>query len=183
MKTLKGIFFGLALVLFTACEYEGRPYYDDFDDSILGSVFEVKGDFTTQNNFRLSYEFPKNFILYDSDVVLVYMLWEQTTNQYGKKRDVWRLMPQTIMLENGVLQYNFDYTKRDVRIFLDGTVDFTTLLPAETKDQVFRIVVLPADYAINKSIDLTDYSLLMKSLNISAGSISKTNLTVSDPVQ
>jgi len=51
-------------------------------------------------------------------------------------------------------------------VFLGGNVDFTTLLPAEWENQVFRIVVMPADFATDLSLDLTDYNLVMKSINL-----------------
>ncbi len=178
MKTIIGIIFVLALVSFTSCEYIERPLEDDSGSgSLVGSVFEVEGDFTARNNFSLGYEFPKNFVVYETDVVLVYILWEQTTDNYGKIHDVWRLLPQTVVLDEGLLQYNFDYTMNDVQIFLDGTVDFNTLLPAESQDQVFRIVVLPADFVIRHSIDITDYSLVMKSLSINPEAVKKFNMT------
>jgi hypothetical protein len=178
MKTMKLLILIGTLALFTACEFDGHPYDEDMDNSLLGTVFEVQGDFTARNEFRLNYEFPKNFVMYESDVALVYILWEQTTGTNGKKLDVWRLLPQTVVLDKGVLQYNFDYTLKDVEIFLDGTIDFNTLLPAESQDQVFRIVVLPADFAISHSIDLTSYDLVLKSLNFNPGRIQ--NMKMSD---
>lgn len=182
MKTMKGTIFVLALIIFTSCEYIERPLENNSKDgSLLGSVFEVKGDFTTRNNFSLSYEFPKNFVMYETDVVLVYILWEQTTDKYGKVSDIWRLLPQTVVLEKGVLQYNFDYTVTDVRIFLDGTIDMNSLLPAESKNQVFRIVVLPADYAISHSLDVFNLGLVIKSLGITPQAINKINLNEKEP--
>jgi hypothetical protein len=64
------------------------------------------------------------------------------------------------VLDDGVLQYNFDYTVDDVKIFLEGTTDFNYLLPAETDDQVFRIAVLPADFMAQKSVDIKDFNSL-----------------------
>jgi hypothetical protein len=171
MKTIRTLMLSLVLLTFTACEYYEHPYVEG--ENLIGSVFELKGDFTDRNDFALNFEFPKSFIMYESDIVVVYILWEQTTGTNGKTLDVWRLLPQTVVLEEGVLQYNFDYTLRDVEIFLDGTIDFNTLLPSEYKDQVFRIAVLPADFAINHSIDLKDYNLVMKSLNINPAMIQK----------
>ena len=92
-------------------------------------------------------------------MVLVYILWE-VVNVNGKNTDVWRLMPQTVILNDGILQYNFDYTVADVKIFLEGTTDFNKLLPAETDNQVFRIVVLPADFLSKKSGDIIDFNSL-----------------------
>jgi hypothetical protein len=92
-------------------------------------------------------------------VVLVYILWE-VANVNGKQTDVWRLLPQTVLLDDGILQYNFDYTVADVKIFLEGTTNFNNLLPAETNNQVFRIAVLPADFIAKKSVDINDFNSL-----------------------
>ena len=168
MKTLSGILFLAALAFLPACEGEpGPPGRDGIDgESFLGSVFEIEGDFTPENSYSLFFEFPESLIVYESDVVLVYILWEQVEDNNEELLDVWRLLPQTVVLEEGVLQYNYDHTFLDVQIFLEGTVDFSTLRVSEAIDQVFRIVVLPADYAISKTLEVSEYHLLMKSLGV-----------------
>ncbi len=176
MKTLTRIFLGLTLVILMACEIVS---YDDphNNEPPLGSVFEFEGDFTRQNDFMLYFGFPKTFKVYDSDVVLVYILWEQVAGNAGKTMDVWRLLPQTVVLKEGILQYNYDFTLTDVKIFLDGSIDLNTLLPAEALDQVFRIVVLPADFAKNNSLDVSDYNLIVRSLGANLNRIEKVDLS------
>jgi hypothetical protein len=165
MRTITGIVLILAMALLPACEGEpGPPGMDG--ESFLGSVFEIEGDFTSENNYSLYFEFPQSLTVYESDVVLVYILWGLAEDNTGEPLDVWRLLPQTIVLDEGVLQYNYDHTFLDVQIFLDGTVDFSSLLVAEAMDQVFRIVVLPADYAISQTLDVSEYDLLMNSLGV-----------------
>ena len=166
MKTIKAMLMVSFIGLFSACYIEtGIPGRDGIDgESIIGSVFEVEGDFKPSNDFSLIFDFPVTFKVFDSDVVLVYILWDQVTDKNGKLQDVWRLLPQTVVLKEGVLQYNYDYTVRDVNIFLGGTIDLYKLLPAEALDQVFRIVVLPADFAMYNSIDVSDYGLVIKAL-------------------
>lgn len=174
MKTMTKIILGLALLLAAACE--GPPGEDGLDGtSLLGSVFEIEGDFTAENNYMLYFKFPSTLEVFESDMVLVYILWEQVAGTGGKKLDVWRLLPQTIVLDEGVLQYNFDYTMSDVQIFLDGSIDFSTLLPAESQDQIFRIAVFPADFAINKSLDISNYNLMMNALGVNPETIQRIN--------
>jgi hypothetical protein len=79
-----------------------------------------------------------------------------------------------VVLNDGVLQYNFDYTLNDVQIFLEGTTNFNNLLPAETDDQIFRIAVIPAAIAKDKSIDFTDLNVVMKSLNMGITNLDQT---------
>ena len=185
MKTITAILLLATIVIFTSCEGPmgipgppGAPGQNGQDGtSFLGSVFEIEGDFTPQNDYLLYYQFPNDFEIYDTDIVLVYMLWEQVDGL-----DVWRLMPQTVVLktiygdewsETDVLQYNFDYTYNDVQIFLEGTMDFSTLLPAETDNQIFRIVVLPAAFSSLKSANIGDYNSLLETPNLKINSYEK----------
>jgi hypothetical protein len=184
MKTIKVILMVPILALLTACVFESTiPGNDGKDgDSLIGSVFEVKGDFTQSNDWSLYYKFPATFQVFETDAVLVYILWDQVTDKFGKVQDVWRLLPQTVVLKEGILQYNFDYTVNDVEIFLGGTLDLHTLLPAESKDQVFRIVVLPADFAMQNSIDVHNFDLVMKSLSTQPEALKRIDLTENKPV-
>lgn len=189
LKLLKLTFLFSAALLISCSGPEGPmgpPGQDGLDgldgkdgkdgDSFLATVFEIQGDFTSENDFSLYFEFPESTVVFESDMVLVYILWEQVTIEGGTVLDVWRLLPQTVFLDEGILQYNYDFTYTDVLIFIEGTIDLNTLLPAEAEDQVFRIVVLPADYAERKSLDVSDYNSLMKSLNFNPDAVEKIDL-------
>jgi hypothetical protein len=173
MKTINYIILLVALAIFTSCK--GDPGEDGLDgldgDSLIGSVFEIEGDFTTANDFRLNFTFPAKLKVYESDVVLVYILWEQ-----DNLVDLWRLLPQTIVLDEGILQYNYDFTYVDVQIFLGGSIDLQSLLPSEALDQIFRIVVVPASFAKNNALEAGDYNRLINSLGISSNKIEKIDL-------
>ncbi len=179
MKTMKAMILLAAAALLTACVGEpgmdGRDGYDGKDGvdgvNILGSAFEIEGDFTATNEYLLYFQFPNTIEVYESDIVLVYILWETVTGSDNKPLDVWRLLPQTVILDEGILQYNYDYTREDVQVFLGGTIDFATLLPAEWENQVFRIVVMPADFAIDLSLDVTNYNMVMKSLDLGSSKV------------
>lgn len=162
MKKIKVIILLFVSVFVLSCEGPMGPPGED-GTSLIGTVFEMEGDFTPSNNYKLYFDFPLSFEIYDTDVVLVYILWDVVTVN-GKQTDVWRLLPQTIVLNAGVIQYNFDYTVNDVKIFLETTIPVNNLLPAETQDQVFRIAVLPADFvAGKKSSEIIDLGILMNS--------------------
>ncbi len=168
MKKLSAILMILASVIILSCEGPMGPPGPPGEDgtNLMGTVFEIKGDFTPSNKYELFFDFPAKFKVYDTDVALVYILWD-VVKVNGKNTDVWRLLPQTIVLDKGVIQYNFDYTIYDVRIFLEATIPFSELLPAETQNQVFRIVVLPADFiAGKKSAEIKDLGVLMNSPEI-----------------
>jgi len=105
---------------------------------IVAQAFEIELDFNSANNYQ--YLEPYGFTVFPTDVTLVYILWEVIDGQ-----EIWRLLPQTVEFEDGNLFYNFDFTDVDVRFFLDGTVDFNSLDASWTQNQVFRVVVVPAD--------------------------------------
>lgn len=172
MKKITSIILLFVSVFIISCEGPMGPPGED-GDALIGTIFEMEGDFKASNKYELFFDFPKDFEIYKTDVVLVYILWDVVTVN-GKNTDVWRLLPQTVVLDEGVLQYNFDYTVNDVRVFLEGTIPFSTLLPAETQDQVFRIAVLPADFiAGKKSAEISDLSILMNSSELKFNLIGK----------
>ncbi|MCK0109562.1 hypothetical protein MWU58_09675 [Flavobacteriaceae bacterium S0825] len=165
MKRILSLFTVLALLL-TACEGPmGPPGFDGLDgldgldgEIIASSAFEIEVDFNDTNNFE--YIEAYGFEVLPTDVTLVYILWDTDNGQ-----DIWRLMPQTVYFDDGSnLVYNFDFTQDDVRFFLDGTSDFTSLDDVWTLDQVFRVVVVPADNI--DGVDVTDINAVLSSINI-----------------
>ena len=174
MKKLTGIFLALATFILVSCEGDMGPMGPPGEDGedFIGSVFEVEGDFTPDNNYSFLVDYPSNITVYDGDVVLVYILWEVDNGT-----DIWRLCPQTVVLGEGVIQYNFDYTLADVRIFLEFTIPEEDLLPAETQNQIFRVAILPADFANSKSVDVTDFNSILQAPNLELKSFDKLDLS------
>lgn len=182
MKKITILIFLVITLIFNSCEGPtGPPGIPGEDGGLkLGAIFEKTGDFTLQNKYRLIFDFPTNFEIFDTDIVLVYILWKQ-----DGATDIWRLLPQTIVLkteyenssETDVLQYNFDYTVFDVQIFLEGTVDFSTLLPAEWQNQTFRIAVLPASSLAEKSVDINDFNSILKASGLKLNTIKDVSFT------
>lgn len=124
----------------------------------VAQSFETNGlDFTAANNYENLVIIPNNIDVLPTDMILVYLLWDENP-------DVWRLLPQTIYTSTGEFQYNFDFSFGDVLIFLDAPpgFDFGTLLPGDTLDQFFRVVVLPVDLLENNNIDVTNYAEVMQ---------------------
>lgn len=162
MKRLLPLFTVFALV-FTSCEGpQGPPGFDGLDgldgEIIASSAFEIVIDFNTVNDFE--YIEAYGFNVLPSDVTLVYILWDTQNGQ-----DIWRLMPQTVYFDDDTnLVYNFDFTQDDVRFFLDGTTDFSTLDDVWTQDQIFRVVVVPADNV--DGIDVSDINAVMNLIDI-----------------
>ena len=167
MKRLFSLFTVFAL-FFIACEgpqgppgFDGLDGLDGLDGAIIASsAFEIEIDFNDGNNYEFIEAY--GFEVLPSDVTLVYILWETDNGQ-----DIWRLMPQTTYLnDDSTLVYNFDFTQSDVRFFLDGTTDFSTLDDVWTQGQVFRVVVVPADNVAG--IDVSDINAVLSLNNIQA---------------
>lgn len=151
MKNLLLFFALFSTVIFTSCEGDPGPPGPQGEPgiNILGQVFEVTVDFTPGNDFSRLITFPGNIEVFESDVVLVYLL-EDVING----TDVWSQLPQTFFVDQGTLVYNFDHTFIDVRLFLDGNFDLNTLGSAFTNDQTFRIAIVPSEFGTdNLSMD------------------------------
>lgn len=182
MKDLKILFAAVVTLALFSCEGPvgppGPPGFDGLDGqdgiNILGTVLEIQGTFEPSNDYSIFYEFPSSVEVFESDAVLVYLLWDQVDDANGGDPiDVWRLLPQTRILDQGLLQYNYDHTFLDVNIFLESDFDLTELQPGDTDDQVFRIVVVPAEFAKDTTIDLTNFNEVMTNLDLNINDIQK----------
>ncbi len=125
----------------------------------IGQAFEVVADFNSANNFSQLFTFPEDIVVFESDIVLVYLLWE-VDEETGY--DVWQPLPVSIFFVDGELQYAFDHTVADVRIFLTGDINLTALGPTWTQDQIFRVVIMPVEYIQGNNINLKDMEAVME---------------------
>jgi len=147
---MKKIFLLIAItgsLIFSSCEGDpGPPGAPGIN--ILGQVFEVTVNFTAGNDFSRLVTIPSNVEVFESDVILVYWLEDVVPDGTGGTIDVWSQLPQTIYLDGGgSFQYTFNHTFIDVLLFLQGDVDLTTLGSGFTIDQVFRIAIVPSEFA------------------------------------
>jgi len=126
---------------------------------LLGQVFEVVADLNAGTGYEYFVEIPSEIEVFDSDIVMVYRLMGVFEGS-----DIWEPLPQTIFRDSGILLYGFDYTLFDVRLFLDGTADFGRLDPDDTNDLIYRIAIIPADFA--KGINVKKMSEVMEVLKI-----------------
>ena len=161
-------FISVFALLLTACEGpQGPPGFDGLpgpqgppgqDGGIfVADAFETEPlNFNNGNEFQITFE---GLDLINSDVVLAYIEWELPDGTL-----TWRQIPQNVFFDDGVLIYNFDFTQDTVTFFLDGTVDFNSLDPVWTQNQIFRVVIVPAD-PIN-GVDLSNLNSVMSTYNI-----------------
>ena len=161
-------------VFFISCEGPaGPPGFDGLDGldgedgiNILGQVIDIEGSFTPGNDYSIVYEFPQTIEVFETDVILIYILWEQLANGNDAPIDVWRLLPQTRLLNQGTLIYNYDHTFMDVNVFLEADFDLGTLTAADTQNQVFRIAVVPAEKLAGSKMDRSNINAVMSTLGV-----------------
>ena len=170
MKKISILFVSCVLVLFNSCTGDigpqGPPGFDGFDgldgldgvDGLIGSVFEVEATFAP-DGYEYAVNIPTSIGIVDSDIVIAY-----TLSGVDNGVDIWEPLPQTLFFGNEILLYGYDYTVSDVRFFLDGTIDLNTLEPLYTDNIIFRVAVIPADFA--SSINTSDINEVMSKMNV-----------------
>jgi hypothetical protein len=133
-----------------------------------GFVFEyTEVDFTTANNYEVYLDYPTDFEGVDSDVALVYLLWDVSTDGDGNALEVWRQVPQTLLTSNGLLQYNFDFTKFDVHLFLSAEFNLDLLQPIDTDNWIVRVVIVPGTFWDGRSsVDHNDYTAVKEAYGL-----------------
>lgn len=188
MKKILLVVLMVGVFLAPACEGpegpQGPPGFDGQDGvdgedgadgiDIIDLVFEAEVDFNEENGFAAVFNFGEEGVFAD-DGFLVFRRFGITENE----RAIWRLLPQTIFLEDGVLIYNYEFTNQVVAVFLDGAIDPTTLGAEFTQDQYFRIVYMPGLFANGGEearVDYSDFDAVMKMLGKSEEDIVKLNI-------
>ncbi len=163
---------GMAVAILFACEGPigpvGPPGQDGIDGengfNFLGEVFELEGSFSQAGNFGIVGEY--GFEILPSDKVLIYRL--DFVDEDGF--DVWRALPQTVYLTEGIFTYAYNFTTIDYSIFLESNFDLNGLETSWTDNQVFRVLILPADFT-DARIDYTNHDALIEYLDINTDDI------------
>ena len=158
MRKITAVFALIGFIAFQACEGPMGPQGEP-GINIVGETFEVSANFNAQNGYSQQFNFTEDLV--SGDMVLGFVLWGQ-----DGQHDVWRPMPQTAYDNGGgILVYNYDFTIKDVRVFLDGNIDFSQLDASWTQNQIFRFMVVPSDL-VNARMDWTDYEAVTKFLGV-----------------
>ncbi|MEP0987593.1 collagen-like protein [Ekhidna sp.] len=174
MKRLYILFAIIGLISFSCNQGipgpTGRPGQDGLDglNGEEGYVFEYEFSFTAPD-YSILLNLPDDFVMLDSDVMLVYFLWDVTDDG----TEVWRSLPQTLFFTDGMLQYNYDFTKFDANVFLDGTVNLNGLGADLTDNWIARVVVVPAQFS--GRIDYSNYEEVKAYFNLSPSILATKN--------
>tara|TARA_B110000977_G_C11090786_1_gene496797 strand:+ start:5195 stop:5749 length:555 start_codon:yes stop_codon:yes gene_type:complete len=163
--------FVILSVFTTACEGpEGPPGLDG--NTLLGQTMEFQASFNANNNFSHLFVFPNQVRVYESDAVLVYLL-EETFNSNGSNTDVWTPLPQSFFTDQGLLQYTFNHTFLDVNLLLQGNFNLNNAAPIFTQNQIFRVVVMPAEFALDPNLNTMNYQEVSQYLGAAESSLIK----------
>jgi len=151
---------------------QGPPGRDGY--SAESEVFELRHvnfSYSASSGYTIYQTLNPN--IYSSDTVLIYRM----SDLINSTTPVWQLIPRTLFLPQGELDYDFDFSKQDFTIYAGGTYD-PGLTPAYIQDQTFRIVVIPG-YFSNKGgkpiVDKNDYNAVIKAYNINDSNIKVLN--------
>jgi hypothetical protein len=132
------------------------------DPGEIGIVFEYENIDFTAPDYEVFLNYPEDFDGLPSDVALVYLLW-------GTDQDleIWRPLPQTAILPEGTLVYNYDFTLQDIRLFLDADFSLDQLTAIDTDDWIARVVIVPGEFwASNRTGDHIDYEIVKEAFNL-----------------
>lgn len=167
MKKITLVLAFIGMITLNSCtvnEVDDAPQYDS---DTIAEVFEVTTSFGPNNNYSRLVTFTPP--IYSSDMVLVYHLYDVVNGD-----DVWRIMPQTYYFDNGVeLDYNFDFTKYYVNLFLDSNDNLNNFSSAWTQNQTFRLVVVPGSFKMSNKGNFTDYNATIEMLGYKDSKIKK----------
>jgi len=170
---MKRIFLLLAVVAMTAlqsCEGDQGPVgpqgpQGPGDGDTISEVFELQNvNFQlNQNNEYVIYR-ELNPVIFDSDNILIYRM----TGTIDAQTPIWQLIPRTLFLTEGELDYDFDFSAVDFTIYAGGTYNLATT-PQFINNQTFRIVIVPGEFS-NRSAsgvsEFENYYEVIKKYNI-----------------
>ena len=128
---------------------------------MIGQGFEVQASFTESNDYSQIFEFPAGIEVFSTDIVMAYLLWDVDPNTGN---DIWQQLPVSVFFSDGELQYAFDHTLADIKLFLTGDTDLSTVSNDFTQDQIFRVVILPVEYVQSENVDLQSPGEVMQAV-------------------
>lgn len=159
---MKRIFLLLAvigLITFSSCDRDPGPQGIPGPDS---EVFELQNvNFQLDQNNEYTIFRQLNPQLRNSDNILIYRL----SGTINPQTPIWQLIPRTLFLNEGELDYDFDFSKVDFTIYAGGTYNLA-LTPQFIQSQTFRIVIIPGYFSKNANLNYEDYDSVIKELHI-----------------
>ena len=133
--------------------------------SAESEVFELRNvnfELDMNNEYSIYRQLNPQILL--SDNILIYRM----SGTINSQTPIWQLIPRTLYLPQGELDYDFDFSSVDFTIYAGGNYNIAAT-PSYLFNQTFRIVVIPG-YLSNKGIqnpvNLEDYNAVIKAYKI-----------------
>ncbi|MFB9121306.1 hypothetical protein ACFFUE_08925 [Bergeyella porcorum] len=159
----------LAAIGFVAvsCSDNDRDVVVQQDNDTYPVVYDITETF--QKNADGLYVVNKTFnsALPTTDVILVYRL-----SGVDDGANVWQLIPRTLYLTEGELDYDYDFTRYDLQLKAGGNYDISTT-PAYLTNQTFRVVFVPASLGAKVKVDYSNYEEVAKLYNLKEEKVTK----------
>lgn len=147
-KTFKFLFAGIALFLLSSCSEQGPVGPEEPPGpEILPTSFEFAADLIQNNGFEFIREIPNQIEVFNSDIMLIYVLEDYIEED---DLDVWRQLPVTDFNNSGTRLFDFDFTRIDLRLFLDA--NYPLGAADELRDVLVRAVHIPAGFVNNAKV-------------------------------
>ncbi|MDR6968406.1 hypothetical protein J2X31_002429 [Flavobacterium arsenatis] len=169
---MKRIFLLLAVVAMTvlqSCEGDqGPPGRDGLDGaSVESEVFELQNVNFQLNQNEYMIRRDLNPAIFDSDNILIYRM----TGTINPQTPIWQLIPRTLFLNEGELDYDFDFSRVDFTIYAGGTYNLATT-PQFINNQTFRIVIVPGYFSRGgNAVNFEDYNAVIEAYGIDDSNI------------
>ena len=170
MKKIIMLFVSMAALSFSSCiGPEGEQGPTGY--SVEAEVFELK-------NINFGYSVADGYTIYQtlnprilaSDTMLIYRM----SGLINSTTPIWQLIPRTLYLNQGELDYDYDFSKEDFTIYAGGNYDLGTT-PSYIVNQTFRIVIIPGYFSKGTQQDFSDYNSVIKTFKIDETKIKQLN--------
>ncbi|MEY2631206.1 MAG: hypothetical protein RLZZ469_2104 [Bacteroidota bacterium] len=166
MKKITLVLAFIGMITLQSCTVN-EDNVNGIDNDTIGEVFEYTNVNFLPNSYTVVLNFPHT--IYSSDMVLVYRL-----SDVFQGEDVWKLLPETYYFNDGTLDFRYDYnfTRFDAEVYMEG-YDLGGLSSGVRLNQVLRVVVIPAAFGKNGTINYNDYKSVINAYNIDESKIIK----------
>ncbi|MFY0481003.1 hypothetical protein ACI6PS_00245 [Flavobacterium sp. PLA-1-15] len=177
---MKRIFLLLAVVAMTtlqSCEGDQGPVGPQGpegpgDGDTISEVFELQNvNFQLNQNNEYTIFRELNPAIIDSDVILIYRM----SGTINPTTPIWQLIPRTLFLDEGELDYDYDFSAVDFTIYAGGTYNLATT-PQFINNQTFRIVIVPGYFSRGANVvDFEDYNAVIEAYGIDDSNVNVLN--------
>ncbi len=158
----------IGLTTLSSCDGDTGPRGPAGPES---EVFELQNvNFVLDQNNEYTIFQNLNPVIFDSDNILIYRM----SGTINPQTPIWQLIPRTLFLNEGELDYDFDFSAVDFTIYAGGTYNLATT-PQFIQNQTFRIVIIPGYFSKGSDLDFNDYNAVIDYFQINDSNVKVLN--------